>query len=284
MARRLIVCAVALALAGVGTSARAATVSLSPLFFSYNLPQGATQLLEVAVANPGDEPVALQFESDRYPSPGDGSPLPRSLSLEPWLYGPSEPIQLQPGEAVKVPVELRVPVGAAVGSYYGIVAARVVQRGGSISVAGRVAAVVLVNVGSPLDASGEIESFSLQRGSERWEATVSYGGTGNAHFAPSGTVSFQSWPAGGKTEVSLEARPILPGTVRPLRAAIPRATLGWGVAIARATVVDGNGVVRTAKDVYVPPSLRVTLALLTAAAVGSTMYVRRRKRTPHGTP
>jgi hypothetical protein len=283
MARRLLAGAVALALAAVGTKVSAATVSLSPLFLSYDLPQGATQQMEVAVANPGSEAVDIQLESDRYPSPGDGSPLPRSQSLEPWLYGPAEPITLQPGEAVRVPVELRVPLEAANGSYYGIVAARAVQRGGSISVAGRVATVVLANVGSPLDATGQIDSFSLQRGGERWEATVSYENTGNAHFVPSGTVSFRSWPAGVAAEVGLESRPVLPGTVRPLRASTPRATLGWGVAVATARVVDGNGVVRTAKDVYVPRSIRATLALLTALAVGSTMYVRRRKRTLHGT-
>lgn len=283
MTRRLLVGAAALALAAVGSNASAAAVSLSPLFFSYHVEPGATQQLQLAVSNPGDQPLEIRFESDAYPSPGDGSPLPRSRSLEPWLYGPAETVVLPPGGALAVPVELRVPMEAAVGSYYGILAARIVRPSGGIAVAGRVAAIVLVNVGSPLDSSGRIASFRLSRGAERWEASAMYENTGNAHFVPSGTVSLRSWPAGVSVELPLSAPPILPGTTRPLQASAPLGTLGRGLVLARATVVDGNGVVRRARDVYVPPIAIVSLALLTVAAAWGTMYLRRRNRKRNGT-
>lgn len=277
--RRLLGVAAALLLAAAGAApVRGAAVSLSPLFFSYHLDPGATQGMDVAVSNPGTEPLELRFESDVYPSPGDGSPLPRSRSLEPWLYGPSQPLTLNPGETVSVPVQLRVPAEAAVGSYYGILAARVLRPSGGIAVAGRVAAVVLVNVGSPLDSSGRIVSLDLERAESEWRANVRYENTGNAHFVPSGTLRLRSWPAGVRQEVTLSAPPILPGTTRSLTAAVARGGMGWGLVFARATVADGNGVVRTARALYVPPSAWAALALLTAAVAGCTMYVRKRKR------
>lgn len=284
MVRRLIAVGVAaLALAAGGSGASAATVSLSPLFFSYHLDPGATQPMELAVANPGTEELELRFESDVYPSPADGGPLPRSRSLEPWLYGPTEPLRLPPNGVASVPIELRVPLEAAVGSYYGILAARVVRPSGGIAVAGRVAAVVLVNVGSPLDSSGRIVGVDLAPRGGGWAADVRYENTGNAHFVPSGTVAFRSWPSGARFLAQLQPPPILPGTVRSLPATVPAGTFSWGAVVARTVVVDGNGVIRRDTEVYVPPIVYL-VAVLTAGAIGSTLYVRRRKRTRNGTP
>jgi len=194
------------------------SLTISPLFFNYNLAGGQKQELKLLVGNTGNQPLTIVLESLDYQPSLDGL-MPATLaaadqntSLKQWLRGPSEPIIIPPQTLQPILVGLEIPAEAAVGSHYGVIAARtLVSSSAAVNISGRVGAIVLVNVGGPLDFSTNIKAINSQGISGPLVIKTTLKHMGNAHYRTSGEVVVKAWPWGKPNIEKLPEQILVPG-------------------------------------------------------------------------
>lgn len=246
------------------------SLTISPLFFSYNLAGGQQQDLKLLVGNTSDQPLTIILESlDYQPSPDGVIPaaltaIDPNTSLKDWLRGPLEPITIAPQTMQPVLVGLEIPPQVAVGSHYGVIAARtVVSSSAAVNVSGRVGAIVLVNVGGPLDFSTRIKSIRSQGLSGPLQISTALQHMGNAHYRTSGEVAVKVWPWGKETTVKLPEQILVPGITRTLNVNVPQSpVLGLIVITTKLTTGDNKIVTATHWQWRSPFWLNISLGAL----------------------
>lgn len=228
------------------------SLTISPLFFNYNLAGGQKQELKLLVGNTGNQPLTVVLESlDYQPSPDGLIPatltaVDQNTSLKQWLTGPREPIIIPPQTLQPVLVSLEIPPEAAVGSHYGVLAARtLVSSSAAVNISGRVGAIVLVNVGGPLDFSTNIKSIRSQGISGLLQIKATLKHVGNAHYRTSGEVAIKVWPWGKAVTEKLSEQILVPGVTRVLTANFQQPP-AFGLITITTKLIDGDGKTITA--------------------------------------
>lgn len=257
----------------VPVAARAASVTVSPLYFSYQLHPGQQQALQLWVGNQDSEPRIYVLESAPYAA-ALGQP-----SLASWIAGPAEPFTVPARSAVAVAALVTVPADAAPGSAVGILAARMVGDGdGGVAVSGRAGAVVLVDVGDDLQRTGQLGSIDVVARGSRLEVGVPVTNVGTGHFRTSGIATLQPWPIGAAARAELLQRVLLPGATAPLVATFQRPPAGLLRVTVQLTDGDGTAHVRHAWAWRFPwwvTALFVVALVAGAATLYRRVYARR---------
>ncbi|MBI4122447.1 MAG: hypothetical protein HY462_00450 [Parcubacteria group bacterium] len=198
-------------------SAYAASITVSPPKFEFEVEKGGTVHGAIAITNGDSAPLVLLPSVADFTAQGEaGEPAfvqgseASSFSLASWIVLPAEAITVPAGEKLEVPFTVRIPENAEAGGHFGtIFFSPVTEQSGTIAVEQKVGVLLLVRVAGEVLEQGEVTAFGAYPfGTEAdlvalrepksvfsnfpLTFAVRFTNTGNVHVKPQGTITLKN--------------------------------------------------------------------------------------------
>ncbi|OIP95975.1 hypothetical protein AUK40_05515 [Candidatus Wirthbacteria bacterium CG2_30_54_11] len=207
-------------------------ISITPSKTELSLSPGSSWQGEVELSIDDPVGVSLVLEAvDFRSAEGDEGGTPEFYQAEAsditgvlsrWITLGSTELTSEPGQIVRVPVSITVPLNAEPGGHYGAVlfhTSPVSTSSTGASTGSSIASLFLVTVAGRMEQSGEIVEFFM--GHDFYEtlpaeAVVRFRNTGNIHLKPRGTITYTSWFGNqiGESELNPAGGNVLPNSIR----------------------------------------------------------------------
>lgn len=214
---------------------------ISPVRTDISISPGKSQIVNITITNVQTVPASLQAIINDFTASTDESGNPSiivnpnefapSHSLKRFVLPISNAISVAPGQALVVPVTVKVPANAAGGGYYGLVrfspAGNNAVSGKNLSLAGSVGSLIILTVpGNVVNNLSVASFFVTSNGSPRTiffsnkniSAVVRFNNQGNIQEQPFGKIILKSHSGTQLSSADLNnTNPrgnVLPGSVR----------------------------------------------------------------------
>lgn len=254
-------------LAGIG-------VTVAPV--KYNIDADPGEIIEdtITVANPNETDLKVRAELQDFKVteenniqwlPGD---IENPYKMSDWIRIRQDVITLKPQGEARVPFKIFVPRNATAGGHYAAVffTGILEAEDGNVGAVPRVGALVILNVNGDLKKSGQLIKFSGPRLASQGPVkfNLSFLNTGTTHYEIKADIALKNffWSSGN---FSSETKIVYPNIKRDLPAVWDKKFL-LGVYKAKATVIDGDGVIHQKSLIFVGFPYR-WLAILIAIIV-----------------
>lgn len=225
--KRTLVQAIALAFAVpmLFVATRAQALTLIPPSLEFGVKPGETLTTTVKLFNETSSPAILSTSTDVFTA-GDDSGTPKfsntpNEDIASWITVSPDPIVLDVGQRVDVPVEIRVPANADPGGHFGVLffgtTPNTTAGASAVAIGSKVGALIIVRVDGNIREAGNITNFSVTKKGVYSrlpvEFNVLFHNEGNVHVRPTGEVVVRNILGG--TSVVLSVNDAL-GAVLPL--------------------------------------------------------------------
>lgn len=166
--------------------------------FRFELPAGDTATATLTITNEGETVAELQsFPADITTTVNGGyavaSPSLGAPTVAAWISMPSEPLAIEPGAEVTVPVTVNVPDSTVPGEYMAAIATETVD---SVAMEGtdafrqisRKVNAVIITVPGPVTTSFELGTPVIETIDEGLQVVIPIENTGNTRVRPAGSI------------------------------------------------------------------------------------------------
>ena len=264
---------------GLGFSALATGLTISPVKVSHVIKPGETVNGAITLTNASDDKIIVEVNlNDFVPSAGgEGlqfvSRAPGVTTVKDWItVGGRQTFEFKKNEIKAIPYTIKAPLTAEPGSHFGVVffKASKPNETGQIQVSAQVGVLVFVTVPGNYLQKGKIINFRapkfIQTGPVPFK--IRFANTGTVHFEPRGTIKITNIFGKQVGAVPIEGQVVLPTGEKDLTMAWHPQGLILGRYKAAASVVDGDGNVLTTDTLtfYALP-LWYVLGLIAVAAI-----------------
>lgn len=218
----------------VTQNAEATRIALTPLVFELTGERNGIIDGEVRVMNPSfDEKISVVMESeDIFPEGEEGRiklevPPPERIpfSLSSWISFEPQRFNLEPREEKAIKFSIKVPQNAEPGGHYAAIIAKSENPTGptgvGVGIVQRVASLVLLTVTG--QTKEELKVIGFQTSKNYYEKgpvdfAVRFENTGTVHLKPNAKITIYNILKRKVAEIPLEARNILPSSIRKIEA------------------------------------------------------------------
>lgn len=236
--------------------AKPVVTSITPAKVYLTLAKGTTGQSSIIVANPNDFAIDVKLgKEDFVPAvlPGDIRFVPKSegaTSLVDWVEMDLTTFALESKTRKEVPFKVVVPEDASPGGHYAVLFFTAVPKeaeGATLSISGRVGALVYLVVPGDVIETGRIVSFKgpsfVAKGPIKF--TTLFENTGTSHYDPKGSIKISSLFKKDLTTIEFPERTVLPQAKRPIDTIWETKYL-IGRYKAELSLTDGAGTIHTA--------------------------------------
>lgn len=215
--KRIWILAVALTLA-VPTffaATRAQAVTLIPPSLEFGVKPGETLTTKVKLFNESSSPIILSTSTDVFTA-GDEAGTPKfsntpTEDIAGWIKTSSDPIVLDAGQRVDVPVEILVPANADPGGHFGVLFFGTTPNAApglsAVAIGSKVGALIILRVDGNIREAGNITDFSVTKAGVYSRLPVSFNtlfhNVGNVHVRPTGEVTVRNVLGGTSVVLSV---------------------------------------------------------------------------------
>lgn len=231
-------------------------LEIAPPVLNFVVDPGETIKSEIAIRDVSNSTLFVTSEINDFTASGDESGNPRVItddtepspySLIPWV-SKFPNLTLKPKQLERLPLEIKVPVNAAPGGYYGVVRFTATAPAGatsSVSLAPSLGALILVRVKGAATEKLSVEEFYMEKDGRRgtffeeipFNFVERINNEGNVYEQPTGTILVKDMF--GKPVVNInvnsDARNILPKSIRKFSQPLDKAALGTTLLFGRYT-------------------------------------------------
>lgn len=201
-------------------------VSISPLTFEINVNPGDTITNFITISNTDNSSVGIQMQSEDFGAVGEQGQvniredLPAALSAKKWLTFEPATFTLNSHESKDVKFMLHVPPDAEPGGKYTSILASIGGGGdGAVSIAQKVASLLLIRVAGAVRESMFIKSFTAPSFSEygpiKFDLRIE--NDGSVHLKPAGYISIKNILGREVEKIDLPQQRVLPQTIRDIQ-------------------------------------------------------------------
>lgn len=201
-------------------------IGISPLTFEINVNPGDIITNFVTITNNDDSPSVVKMEAEDFGAVGEKGQVniredvPASLSAKKWLSFEPSAFTLGPQENKDVKFTIRVPFDAEPGGKYSSILA---SRGGgssegAVSVAQKVASLLLIRVAGNVTEALAVKSFSASSFYEYGpvDFVLRVENSGTVHLKPAGYISVKNIFGNEVAKLEISQQRVLPKSVREI--------------------------------------------------------------------
>jgi len=178
--------------------ASAHAVTISPLRFLVTLDPGSLQTVTVNIKNTDNQnitvrPVVLGAQQD---SSGQTKFSVGASSAEKWVESDVVKLAVAPGVSKDITFTITAPIGTTPGSYYLAIGGEQVSGGGQIGLAGRVLAILTVQVSGTAQEKVSITKWNLEKyftTKKIWPAHLELKNDGNVEVPAEAKAILRDW-------------------------------------------------------------------------------------------
>ncbi len=246
---------------------------------TFRLTNASNEAVEIAVATknfvPRGEEGAVDLTTDT-----------TGFSLAEWMEVQPQTVNLGAGKTEDFKVDISVPDEAEPGSHFGSVVFSTVpqeREGTAAAVSQEIAPVILVRVAGEVEESARIVDFKADKSFYSNEDSVTLTSrienTGSVHFKPAGKIEIKNMFGKKVTEIELDKRNVLPGSVRQIPTTWDSSGFKIGRYKATLTLVLGDGnIIETDETTitFFPYQVIVPVILVIALVVFGIVRYRQR--------
>jgi len=277
-------------------SADSARIALTPLVFELIAEKGETTEGYVRVMNPSyDDRITVVMEvEDMFPEGEEGRirlEIPKdergNFFLSSWVNFEPEAFTLEPREEKAIKFIIDVPDFAEPGGHYAGILARTEaiegREGVGVGIIQRIASLVLLTVPGEMQEELSLLSFETSKGYYEYgpiDFAIRFENTGTVHLKPEATIIVANFLGQNIAEIPIEARYVLPGSIRIFEAELSQKWFWGGKYTATLTGNYGttNLPIEPETIVFWAFPWRMGGAMLLFSILGLTFFALTRKR------
>jgi hypothetical protein len=181
-------------------------LTISPPMYELGGARGQDLRTGLKIFNETEKPGTFYFEVQNFSAQGeegepDFSQMDNEQGLATWIETP-ESIYVEPGELKKVDFTIRVPNDADPGGHYAVIflssSPPAKQGVGSVGMASKIGALVLLRIEGDVKEQGELIEFSIENSRFAYEHlpigfSVRIRNNGTVHIKPAGTIKITNF-------------------------------------------------------------------------------------------